>query len=81
MKQQESLQQQIARMISQAPPPMNQMAEVARHNLEMWYRMQESMLSAFMGPRHEAKDDAGEERSDTASSPAETPSGEPGTSR
>jgi polyhydroxyalkanoate synthesis repressor PhaR len=58
MKQQESLQLQIARLISQAPPPMNQMAEVARQNMEMWNRMQESMLSAFMGPRHEEQHEA-----------------------
>jgi polyhydroxyalkanoate synthesis repressor PhaR len=55
MKQQETLQQQITRMISQAPPPVNQMAELARQNMEMWNRMQESMLSTMLGPRGESK--------------------------
>jgi polyhydroxyalkanoate synthesis repressor PhaR len=53
MQQQETLQQQITRMISQAPPPMNQMADMARQNMDMWNRMQESMLSAFLGSRSE----------------------------
>jgi polyhydroxyalkanoate synthesis repressor PhaR len=47
MRQQETLRTQIAQVISTAPPPMNAMAEAARQNLEMWARMQESMLAMF----------------------------------
>jgi polyhydroxyalkanoate synthesis repressor PhaR len=47
MKQQESLQQQVAQMLNAAPPPMNSMAEMARKNMELWTRMQESMLGMF----------------------------------
>jgi len=48
MRQQESVQQQISQMLSNAPPPMNAMAELTRQNMDMWNRMQEGML-AFMG--------------------------------
>lgn len=51
MGQQEGLQQQINRMLESAPPPLNAMAEVARQNLEIWGRMQESMLQAFAPQR------------------------------
>jgi polyhydroxyalkanoate synthesis repressor PhaR len=47
MKQQESLQQQVAQMLNAAPPPMNAMAEMARQNMELWTRMQEGMLGMF----------------------------------
>jgi polyhydroxyalkanoate synthesis repressor PhaR len=73
MKQQESLQLQIARLISQAPPPMNQMADVARQNMEMWSRMQESMLSAFMGPRHETKTEPGDDPEAAAAPTSDDP--------
>ena len=76
MKQQESLQQQIARLISQAPPPMNQMAEVARQNMEMWSRVQESMMSAFMGSRHDAKEERPDAPEAAASSASDAASGE-----
>jgi len=81
MKQQESLQQQIARLISQAPPPMNQMAEVARQNMEMWSRMQEGMLSAFMGSRHDAKEDSPAASEGTAPVQTDPPPGNTGTAR
>jgi polyhydroxyalkanoate synthesis repressor PhaR len=48
MRQQESVQQQFTQVLTSAPPPMNAMAELSRQNMEMWNRMQESML-AFMG--------------------------------
>ena len=51
MRQQESLQQQISQMLTVAPPPMNAMAELARQNMELWARMQESMLGMFSGKR------------------------------
>jgi polyhydroxyalkanoate synthesis repressor PhaR len=46
-KQQESMQQQISRMLTVAPPPLNAMADVARQNMELWTRMQERMLGMF----------------------------------
>lgn len=49
MCQQEAVQTQLARMMSQAP--MNAMSELTRQNLEMWAKMQETMLSAFTPPR------------------------------
>jgi hypothetical protein len=36
-------------MISSAP--MNAMSELTRQNLEVWTRMQETMLAAFSPPR------------------------------
>jgi polyhydroxyalkanoate synthesis repressor PhaR len=62
MKQQESLQQQVAQMLKVAPPPVNTMAEMARQNMELWTRMQESMLGRFVGksapaPAHEQDED------------------------
>lgn len=46
MRQQEGVQAQMAKLMANAP--MTTMAEMARHNLELWTRMQESMTSAFM---------------------------------
>jgi polyhydroxyalkanoate synthesis repressor PhaR len=54
MHQQEAFQQQFSRMLSATPPPMNAMAELARQNMEMWAKLQESMLGAF-APRAEAR--------------------------
>lgn len=51
MRQQESLQKQISQMLTAAPPPMNAMADLARQNMELWARMQESMLGMFSGKR------------------------------
>jgi len=51
MRQQESLQKQISQMLTAAPPPMNAMADLARQNMELWARMQESMLGMFSGTR------------------------------
>lgn len=50
-RQQENVQQQISQMLSSAPPPMNAMAELTRQNMEMWNRMQESMLAMMVSPR------------------------------
>jgi len=51
MKQQDSLQKQVSQMLNSAPPPMNAMADMARQNMELWTRMQESMLRMFAGQR------------------------------
>src|ERR1043165_7556095 len=48
MSQQEAVQTQLARMITSAP--MATMSELTRQNLELWTRMQETMLSAFNPP-------------------------------
>ena len=58
MRQQESVQQQISQVLTSAPPPMNAMAELSRQNMEMWNRMQESML-AFMGAPRPARSPGG----------------------
>ncbi len=49
MRQQEVVQNQLARMMTNAP--MAAMSELTRQNMEMWTRMQESMLAAFTPPR------------------------------
>jgi polyhydroxyalkanoate synthesis repressor PhaR len=53
MRQQEVVQNQLARMMTNAP--MAAMSELARQNLEIWSRMQESMLQAFSPPPREPK--------------------------
>lgn len=54
MRQQETVQQQISQMLHNAPPPMNAMAELTRQNMDMWNRMQESMLSMLVPARKPA---------------------------
>ena len=51
MHQQDGLQQQINRMLESAPPPISAMADVARHNMELWGRLQENMMAMFVPPR------------------------------
>jgi polyhydroxyalkanoate synthesis repressor PhaR len=51
MKQQESVQQQVSQMLTNSPPPMNAMADLARQNMEMWSRMQEGMLQMLVPAR------------------------------
>jgi polyhydroxyalkanoate synthesis repressor PhaR len=58
MRQQENVQQQFTQVLTSAPPPMNAMAELSRQNMEMWNRMQESML-AFMGAPRPARSTGG----------------------
>jgi len=48
-RQQEAMQRQISQVLKTAPPPMNAMAELARQNMELWTRMQESMLGLIGG--------------------------------
>ena len=58
MRQQEAVQAQLARMMNNAP--MSTMSELTRQNLEMWAKMQETMLAAFTPPR-EPKNKEGED--------------------
>jgi polyhydroxyalkanoate synthesis repressor PhaR len=51
MRQQETVQQQISQMLTNAPPPMNAMADLTRQNMEMWSRMQEGMLQMLVPAR------------------------------
>jgi polyhydroxyalkanoate synthesis repressor PhaR len=51
MRQQESMRKQISQVLTAAPPPMNAMADLARQNMELWTRMQESMLGMLGGKR------------------------------
>lgn len=67
MRQQENVQQQISQMLNSTPPPMNAMAEMTRQNMELWNRMQESMLAMMVAPRKtrapeeaDSADDAGQ---------------------
>jgi len=53
MHQQEVVQTQLARMMTTAP--MAAMSELTRQNLEMWSRMQESMLAASNPSQREPK--------------------------
>lgn len=48
MRQQEVVQTQLARMA--AGSPLSAMTELTRQNLEIWTKMQESMLAAFAPP-------------------------------
>ena len=75
MKQQESLQQQVAQMLKVAPPPVNTMAEMARQNMELWTRMQESMLGRFVARSAPAPTPAGEQETDDDAPEAEAPAG------
>lgn len=45
MRQQELMQAQVARMVSQSP--LTAVSELTRQNLEIWAKMQESVLAAF----------------------------------
>lgn len=69
MRQQESVQAQMAKLMANAP--MNTMAEMARQNLEMWTRMQENMASAFMpGGATRAGERSGERKPDSPDAPS-----------
>lgn len=48
MNQQETVQSQLTRMMTSAP--VATMSELTRQNLELWTRMQETMLAAFSPP-------------------------------
>jgi len=67
MKQQENVQQQISQMLTNAPPPMNTMAELTRQNMEMWSRMQEGMLQMLVPARKPRDTPETDEPADTDS--------------
>jgi polyhydroxyalkanoate synthesis repressor PhaR len=58
LRQQDALQAQISKVMSATP--MTSMADVARQNVELWTRMQESMFAAFQPKKEKDKptDDA-----------------------
>lgn len=70
MHQQEVVQNQLSRMMTNAP--MAAMSELTRQNLEMWTRMQESMLAAFSSPR-DAKSHGTEPGAGDKNSPGDDP--------
>jgi len=53
-QQHEQFRRQFAEALSAAPPPVANMAELTRQNLEVWTRMQENLMGAFMGTRRSA---------------------------
>ncbi len=71
MRQQEVMQKQVAQALSAAPPPMNAMAELARQNMELWARMQESMFGMFAPPKPDAR--PSRPAAPAAEEPAESP--------
>lgn len=52
MRQQEAMQAQLTRPMSNGVP--NPLAELTRQNLEMWTKMQETLLATFAPPRSPA---------------------------
>lgn len=58
MHQQEAVHAQIARMMTSGP--LGAMSELTRQNLELWSRMQESMLAAFAPPNKNKEPDKNE---------------------
>jgi polyhydroxyalkanoate synthesis repressor PhaR len=54
MRQQEIMQSQLGRTASNAAP--NPIAELTRQNLELWAKMQETLLATFAPPRDAARE-------------------------
>ena len=52
MRQQETVQAQIAKLMASAPVGM---AELARQNFDLWSRLQESMVNAFANPARDSR--------------------------
>jgi polyhydroxyalkanoate synthesis repressor PhaR len=74
MQQQRSVQEQIAKVMEGPLAPLAPLAELTRQNMEMWNRMQNSMLAA-LAPRNPRKpgsseDDAAHDAAPGAESPA-----------
>jgi polyhydroxyalkanoate synthesis repressor PhaR len=51
IRQQEVMQQQLNRTMGPANGAPNPLAELTRQNLELWAKMQETLLSTFVPPR------------------------------
>jgi polyhydroxyalkanoate synthesis repressor PhaR len=49
-QQQQTLQTQVAKLVEQSP--MAAMADLAKHNLDAWLKLQQSMAAAF-APKHD----------------------------
>jgi polyhydroxyalkanoate synthesis repressor PhaR len=56
IRQQELMQQQMNRTMGPANGAPNPLAELARQNLELWAKMQETMLATFAPPREPSRD-------------------------
>ncbi|WP_129781488.1 polyhydroxyalkanoate synthesis repressor PhaR [Peristeroidobacter soli] len=56
IRQQEVMQQQLNRTMGPASGAPNPLAELARQNLELWAKMQETLLSTFAPPREPSRD-------------------------
>jgi polyhydroxyalkanoate synthesis regulator protein len=56
MRQQEVMQQQVNRTMGPVNGAPNPLAELARQNLELWAKMQETMLATFVPPREPSRD-------------------------
>jgi polyhydroxyalkanoate synthesis repressor PhaR len=56
-------QEPLGRMNSNSP--LSAMSELTRHNLELWAKMQESMLAAFAAPRDTPREPAKDNGPDT----------------
>jgi len=68
MQQQRTVQEQIAKVIEGPLAPLAPLAELTRQNMEMWNRMQNSMLAALApkSQRHSDADTAAGAASDAA---------------
>lgn len=56
IRQQEVMQQQMSRTMGPANGAPNPLAELARQNLELWAKMQETLLATFTPPREPSRD-------------------------
>ena len=56
IRQQEVMQQQMNRTVSPGSSAPNPLAELTRQNLELWAKMQETLLATFAPPRDQARD-------------------------
>lgn len=59
IRQQEVLQQQLARGTTLGAMGANPIAELTRQNLELWAKMQETLLATFAPPRDTSNDKTG----------------------
>jgi polyhydroxyalkanoate synthesis repressor PhaR len=76
IRQQEVVQAQVTRMMGSNPSMgshMTAMSELARQNLELWTKMQETMLAAFAPPRDTTRDSTRDAARDAGRDPAREP--------